>query len=82
MTDLPERDPTPPPSRAEPAPAAGFLRVLGAVFASFLGIRRKAAGERDMVTIKPVHVIIAGVLGAAIFVAVLVALVTMITRKA
>ena len=34
-----------------------------------------------MVTIKPVHVIIAGVLGAAIFVAVLVTVVTMITRK-
>jgi len=82
MTDLPERDPPPPPSRTEPAAAAGFLRVLAAVFASFLGIRRKAAGERDMVTIKPVHVIIAGLLGAAIFVAVLVALVTMITRKA
>jgi hypothetical protein len=82
MTDLPQRDAPSPPSGAEPAPAAGFLRVLGAVFSSFLGIRRKAAGERDMITIKPVHVIIAGVLGAAIFVAVLVALVTMITRKA
>ena len=82
MTDRPERDPPPPPSRAEPAPAAGFLRVLAAVFASFLGIRKKATGERDMVTIKPVHVIIAGLLGAAICVAVLVALVTMITRKA
>jgi hypothetical protein len=55
---------------------------MAAVFFSFLGIRRKASGERDMVTIKPVHVIIAGLLGAAIFVAVLVALVTMITRKA
>jgi hypothetical protein len=70
-----------PDRRDAPAPA-GFLRVLGAVFSSFLGIRRKASGERDMVSIKPVHVIIAGVLGAAIFVAVLVALVTLITRKA
>ena len=34
-----------------------------------------------MVTIKPVHVIIAGVLGAAIFVAILVTLVTMITHQ-
>jgi hypothetical protein len=57
------------------------LRVVGAVFSSFLGIRRKASGERDMVTIKPVHVIIAGLLGAAIFVALLILLVTMITRK-
>ncbi len=55
--------------------------MLGAVFSSFLGIRRKASGERDMVTIKPLHVIIAGVLGAAIFVAILVTLVTMITHQ-
>jgi hypothetical protein len=54
---------------------------MGAVFFSFLGIRRKASGERDMVTIKPVHVIIAGLLGAAIFVAALIVLVTMITRN-
>jgi hypothetical protein len=53
---------------------------MGAVFWSFLGIRRKASGDRDAGTIKPVHVIIAGVLGAAIFVAVLVTLVHFITR--
>ena len=61
-------------------PTAGFLRVLGAVFSSFLGIRKKAAGERDMVTIKPVHVIVAGVLAAALLVAALAALVLAITR--
>jgi hypothetical protein len=55
--------------------------VLGAVFSSFFGVRKKAAGERDMVTIKPVHVIVAGVLGAAILVAILVTLVSFITRK-
>jgi hypothetical protein len=70
---------TSPDRREAPAPA-GFLRVLSAVFSSFLGIRRKASGERDMVTIKPVHVIVAGLLGAAIFVAVLIVLVTLITR--
>jgi hypothetical protein len=81
MTVPSDRDPAP-HLPAESAPAAGFLRVLGAVFSSFLGIRRKASGERDMVTIKPVHVIVAGVLGAAVFVALLVLLVTVITRKA
>jgi Protein of unknown function (DUF2970) len=72
----------PPPDPGEIPPPAGFLRVMGAVFFSFLGIRRKASGERDMVTIKPVHVIVAGLLGAAIFVAALIMLVTVITRKA
>jgi len=79
---VPEPDNSPSASERREAPAtAGFLRVMGAVFFSFLGIRRKASGERDMVTIKPVHVIVAGLFGAAIFVAVLIVLVTMITRR-
>jgi len=73
---------TPPPRDDGPAArSAGFLQVLGAVFWSFFGIRKRAAGERDMVTIKPLHVIIAGLLGAAALVATLLALVTFITRK-
>jgi hypothetical protein len=77
-------DPVPSEAPPQPSPepsSAGFLRVLAAVFSSFLGVRKKAAGERDMVTIKPAHVIVAGVLGAAILVAALVALVSLITRK-
>lgn len=74
--------PVPPPQEPPPAPrAAGFLQVLGAVFWSFLGIRRRAAGERDMVTIKPLHVIVAGLLAAAVLVGALLLLVTAITRK-
>jgi Protein of unknown function (DUF2970). len=76
-------DLVPPPS-PDPPPAAhrnaGFAQIVGAIFWSFFGIRRKAAGERDMVTIKPLHVIIAGLLGAAVFVFVLVVLVTIITH--
>ena len=67
------------PSTPDPAPA-GFLRALGAVFSAFLGIRKKAAGEHDAVTIKPLHVIIAGVLGAALLVVALVVLVKIVTR--
>jgi hypothetical protein len=64
-----------------PAPRrAGFLKVIAAVFWSFLGIRKKASGEQDQVTIKLVHVIIVGVLGAACLVAILVTLVRFITR--
>jgi hypothetical protein len=77
-------DPAPPrfPHDSPNVPRnAGFLQVIAAVFWSFFGIRKKASGERDMVTIKLVHVIIAGLLGAAIFVGVLIALVTFLTRK-
>jgi len=59
---------------------ASFLQVCGAVCWSFLGIRKRASGERDTVTIRPVHVIAAGLLGAALFVAFLVTLVYFITR--
>jgi hypothetical protein len=54
---------------------------MGAVFASFLGIRKRSAGEQDMARIRLPHVIAAGLLAAAIFVAVLVTLVTLITRQ-
>lgn len=74
-------DPTPAEHPTPEPRAAGFLQVLGAVFWSFLGIRKKAAGERDVVTIKPLHVIVAGLLAAAVLVGTLVLLVTAITRK-
>jgi len=77
-------DPVLPPSPQQQSGAkreAGFLQVIGAVFWSFFGVRRKAAGERDMVTIKLLHVVIAGLLGAAIFIFVLIVLVKVITHK-
>ena len=61
-------------------PPASFLKIVSAVFWSFLGIRKKASGEQDQVTIKLVHVVIVGVLGAALLVAILVTLVRFITR--
>lgn len=81
LTMIPS-DPDNRPDNDEAAPrSAGFLQVLGAVLWGFLGIRKRASGERDMVTIKPLHVIVAAVLAAAALVAALVALVTIITRK-
>ncbi len=59
---------------------ASALQVAKAVFWSFLGIRKRAAHEQDAVTLKPVQVIIAGILGAIILVLGLLALVTFITR--
>ncbi len=73
-------DEIPPGDRPEPRPAS-FLQVLLAVFSSFFGVRKRSAGERDMLTIKPAHVIGAGVLGAAILVALVVLLVRYVTRQ-
>jgi hypothetical protein len=69
------------PGAGSPPPAS-FLKVLGAVFSSFFGVRKRSAGERDEVSIKPHHVIIAGLLGAAMLVAAVATLVAFITRHA
>jgi hypothetical protein len=42
---------------------------------SFFGVRRSADYEKDVQRLSPVHVVIAGIVGAALFVAVLVLLV-------
>lgn len=55
------------------------LQVAKAVLSAFLGIRRRAAHEHDAVTLTPLQVIIAGIIGAVIFVLSLVMLVRYIT---
>ncbi len=52
-----------------------FLQTLRAVAWSFLGIRRGAGYEQDVQKLNPLHVIVAGVIGAALFVTLLVVLV-------
>ncbi len=54
---------------------ASPLQTMRAVAWSFFGIRRSADYEKDVAQLNPVHVIIAGILGAAIFVGGLVLLV-------
>jgi len=55
------------------------LQVAKAVLSAFVGIRKRAAHERDAVTLAPVQVIIAGIIAAVIFVLSLVMLVRFIT---
>jgi len=61
---------------------ASPLQVAKAVFWSFFGIRRRAEHEKDLAQIKPVQVVIAGLVGAAIFVLSLVLLVKFIIGRA
>ncbi len=53
-----------------------FLQTMRAVAWSFFGIRKGSEYEKDVGQLNPVHVIIAGVLGAALFVLALVTLVS------
>ncbi len=52
-----------------------FLQTVRAVAWSFLGIRKSTGYQQDVQKLNPVHVLIAGVIGAAMFVAALVLLV-------
>lgn len=47
---------------------ASVAQVAKAVFWSFLGIRRRDAHEADAVRLKPVQVIVAGIIGAVLFI--------------
>ena len=52
-----------------------FWQTAQAVAWSFFGVRRSADYERDVQRLNPVHVVLAGVLGALLFIAALVLLV-------
>ncbi len=52
-----------------------FIMTMKAVAWSFFGVRKSSAYERDVSQLNPVHVIIAGVIGAVAFISALVLLV-------
>lgn len=58
-----------------------FLATMKAVMWSFFGVRKKSDYEKDVAQLNPVHVIIAGVLGAAIFITVLILIVKSVLAK-
>jgi DUF2970 family protein len=61
---------------------ASPLEVAKAVFWSFLGIRKRAAHESDVARLKLAHVVIAGIVGAAIFVTGLILIVRFVVSRA
>ncbi|MBU3738601.1 MAG: DUF2970 domain-containing protein [Rhodoferax sp.] len=61
------------------APGRSLLRSLRAVAWSFLGIRGRGASQQDMATIKPLHVIVVGLVGALLLVVGLIVLARSVT---
>ncbi len=57
---------------------APWLEVAKTVLAGLLGVRRRADHEKASVRIRPLHVIVAGVIAAALFVLTLVAVVRVV----
>jgi hypothetical protein len=60
---------------------ASFGATIKAVLWSFFGVRKKSDYEKDAAQLNPVHVIIAGVLGALIFIAALIVIVKSVVGK-
>jgi Protein of unknown function (DUF2970) len=61
--------------KAAVARRGSFAQTMKAVAWSFFGVRRASDYQKDVAQLNPVHVVIAGLAGAAIFVLALVALV-------
>jgi hypothetical protein len=57
--------------REAAARKGSFLRTMQAVAWSFFGVRKSRDLEKDVSQLNPVHVVIAGVLGALLLVVVL-----------
>lgn len=55
-----------------------FFATLTAVAWSFIGLRRTKDYERDVTGLNPVYVIIAGLIGVAIFIGVLIMIVHLV----
>jgi hypothetical protein len=55
----------------KPAPKMSFVRLMKAVFWSFFGVRRRRDLESDAAQLNPLHLVIAAVIGAAVFIVIL-----------
>ena len=55
-----------------------FVATVKAVLWSFFGVRKKSAYEEDTQKLNPVHVIIAGIIAAVLFVLALLMLVRIV----
>jgi hypothetical protein len=60
---------------------ASFGATVKAILWAFFGVRKKSDYERDAAQLNPVHVIIAGLIGALIFIAILVTIVKIVVAQ-
>ncbi|KGF82726.1 membrane protein [Massilia sp. JS1662] len=65
----------------EPVKTASFGATMKAVFWSFFGVRKRRDYERDAANLNPIHVIVGGLIGVALFIGILVFIVRMVVAK-
>ena len=58
-----------------------FAATVKAVLWSFFGVRKRRDYEKDAAQLNPVHVLIAGVIGAALFILLLLTIVHFVVAK-
>jgi Protein of unknown function (DUF2970) len=66
---------------ATPHPKSSFWRTVRTVAWSFVGIRKNSEFQEDLAKVNPFHVIVVGILGAALFVVALILLVNWVVAK-
>jgi hypothetical protein len=62
-------------------PNASFLYSLKAVFWSFFGLRRKSDFDTDSAKLNPLHIVIAALIGVAVFIGLLITVVKLVVAK-
>lgn len=67
------------PSNKKPEKMS-FLATLGAIFWSFIGLRRRADYEKDATGLNPFYVLIAALIGVALFIGVLLTVVSLVLK--
>jgi hypothetical protein len=60
---------------------ASFAHTARAVLWSFFGVRKRAHYEEDAATLNPVHVIVMGIVGAALFIAILLSIIKFVVLR-
>jgi Protein of unknown function (DUF2970) len=67
---------------AAPKPSTSMLRTAQAVIWSFVGLRSRQEFEKDTQQLNPIHVVIAGFAGVALFIGALVLIVNWVVKTA
>lgn len=58
-----------------------FLATMKAILWSFFGIRKRSDYEQDAEQLNPAHVIVAGIIGALIFIGTLLLIIKIVVAK-
>jgi Protein of unknown function (DUF2970) len=62
-------------------PIATFFVSMRAVLWGFLGVRKRSGQDADMASLSFVHIVLAGVLGAVIFMTILLLIVRAVVKS-